>query len=74
MDLVRKVRLLIGALAHAPFTPRPEKEDNSPQDSRERGSTPVSPDRTALSEPDVAAAETERVADLIARQRSENNR
>lgn len=63
MDLLRKVRILIGALTHAPFTPRPEKDEELPQ-----GQGTVH-GRTALAEPKAEMAETERVADLIARQR-----
>lgn len=63
MDLLRKVRILIGALTHAPFAPRPEKDGDLPQgQGTVRGHTP-------LAEPKAEVAETERVADLIARQK-----
>jgi hypothetical protein len=59
MSLLRKIRVLVGALAHRPFMPRPEKVDLS-QDREQPGEE---------SQPEVA--DTERVADLLAQQQRE---
>jgi hypothetical protein len=59
MSLLRKIRVLVGALAHRPFMPRPEKVDLS-QDREQPGEE---------SQPEVA--DTERVADLLVQQRRE---
>ena len=65
MSLLRKIRLLVGALAHRPFMPRPDKVDLS-QDTDRPGEEP----ELEPSQPGVA--DTERVADLLAqRQRKE---
>ena len=67
MGLLRKVRVLVGALVHRPFMPRPEKIE-----------LPQKPDAAPLGEPgpELPALEAEgqqvpdegRVADLIAEQ------
>jgi hypothetical protein len=71
MDLLSKVRILVGAVAHKPFAPRPEKPD--PQEETE--SSPAGPVRRDLSrleeEQEPQVKETERVADLIARQKQD---
>ncbi len=67
MDLLRKVRILVEALAHKPFTPPSEKAAGLPEEQKAHH------DRAALAEPKPEAAETERVADLIARQRQGEN-
>ncbi len=58
MSLLRKVRVLVGALVHKPFTPRPEKVDLEEDESRQAEAS------LAKKEPEVA--DSERVADLIA--------
>lgn len=67
MDLLRKVRTLVGALLHQPFTPRPEKVDSS-----ERPDRPQAPaerrDGTSLERQATQTEDTERVADLIQQQ------
>jgi hypothetical protein len=71
MTLLHKLRTLVGALAHKPFSPRPEKVDlgKGPDRSQEKVERQ---DGSALEAQKPEAAETERVADLIAqRQREE---
>jgi hypothetical protein len=62
MGLFHKVRILVGALVHKPFMPRPEKVAMD-----ETGDEP-SADRRPAEEGQGEVADTERVADLIARQ------
>lgn len=65
MSLLRKVRVLVGALVHKPFTPRPEKADlDEGRDLAQQGAP-----RPA--EPAADVVDSERVADLIARKQSE---
>jgi hypothetical protein len=71
MGLLDKVRVLVGALVRKPLTPKPEKVDlhGRPESPRE-GSEPR---EHVLSQPPEAVVEdTDRVADLIARQRKED--
>jgi hypothetical protein len=70
MGLLDKVRILVGALVHKPFTPRPEKVDldgraEPPQESS------VHQDGAALEAPEAGIEDTDRVADLLAQQRRE---
>jgi hypothetical protein len=70
MDLLRKVRVLVGALAHRPFMPRPEKVDLSkgadpPQEEAARRN------RSGLEAQQPQVPDTERVADLITQRESE---
>lgn len=73
MGLLRKVRVLVGALVHKPFAPRPEKVDldkdsNTPQEGE------IGRDSSALEAQEPEVTDTERVADLIAqRQREEGD-
>jgi hypothetical protein len=73
MTLLHKLRTLVGALAHKPFMPRPEKVEldkgpDRPQEKVERQ------DSSTLEAQKPEAADTERVADLIAqRQREETD-
>jgi hypothetical protein len=60
MNLIHKVRILAGALAHKPFMPRPEKENLEEPAEEAR----VSNEPALEQKPEVA--DTERVADLIA--------
>lgn len=70
MDLLRKVRVLVGALAHRPFMPRPEKVDLSKgADPAQEG--PASQNRSGLEAQPPRATDTERVADLITQRQSE---
>lgn len=70
MSLLRKVRVLVGALVHKPFMPKPEKVDlhdkleQSPQGTTQH-------DSTGLEAQPSQAEDTERVADLIVRQQQE---
>ena len=68
MDLLHKVRILVGALARKPFTPRPEKVDlaSTPEVSEAEAARR---DRSALETQEPEVEDTQRVADLIARQR-----
>jgi hypothetical protein len=70
MSLLRKMRVLVGALVHKPFTPRPEKVDLSedPALSPQKTAPHISPD---LTERQPGVTDTERVADLIAEQKRE---
>jgi hypothetical protein len=68
MSLWHKVRVLVGALAHKPFMPRPDKVDLDGGAER----TPEGKRRREVSGPgarEPAVDDTERVADLIARQK-----
>lgn len=70
MSLLRKVRVLVGALVHKPFMPKPERVDlhdkpeQSPQETTQRKNA-------GLEAPPSQAEDTERVADLIVRQQQE---
>jgi hypothetical protein len=67
MSLFRKVRTLVGALVHKPFTPRPEKVDlDEGQDDRGKRTQ-----RPELEAPEPEVGDTARVADLIAEQQRE---
>jgi hypothetical protein len=67
MGLLRKMRILVGALIHRPFMPRPEKA--GPESSPERADTneALPPLEAQVS----GEIEEERVADLIAAKREE---
>jgi hypothetical protein len=66
MGLFHKVRILMGALVHKPFMPRPEKV--ALDEAREEGSAPEVADQDLAKEGQGAVADTGRVADLIAQQ------
>jgi hypothetical protein len=71
MSLLRKVRVLLGALVHKPLTPRPEKADldhepGSPAEVPEVQGAP------GLESRQQELADTERVADLITQQQRED--
>jgi len=68
MSLFRKVRTLLGALAHKPFSPRPKKADLDP--SRQR----VEVGKHSELEKEPPIVDTERVADLLARQKQDEAR
>jgi hypothetical protein len=70
LDLFRKVRTLVGALAHKPFTSRPDKVplDKPGDSSQDRGKEP---DREMLNAQAPPVEDAERVADLIAQKRQE---
>ena len=73
MTLLHKLRTLVGAWTHKPFSPRPEKVDldKGPDRSQEKVKRP---DDSALEAQKPEVADTERVADLIAqRQREETD-
>ena len=74
MDLVRKLRVLVGALARRPFMPRPDKVDlrqsrEGPGPDADQSREPAARRPGSELEPEVT--DTERVADLIARQQRE---
>jgi hypothetical protein len=66
MGLLDKVRILVGALVHKPFSPRPEKADlGEGEGGREgRGSAQAGGGMEAEPQP---VPDEERVADLLAR-------
>jgi hypothetical protein len=70
MGLLDKVRILVGALVHKPFTPRPEKVDlDGGLEPRRDGV--VRHAGAELEAPEAGVEDTERVADLIAQRRQE---
>jgi hypothetical protein len=78
MDLLRKVRVLIGALARRPFTPHPEqvdldqaREDPRSDTGPHQGATAHQDSQRDVQQPQVT--DTERVADLLAQQRKDAN-
>jgi hypothetical protein len=71
MGLLHKVRVLVGALVHKPFAPRPEKVDLDKESGTSREEE-TGRDSSALEAQESEVTDTERVADLIAkRQRDE---
>jgi hypothetical protein len=66
MGLFDKVRILVGALVHKPFMPRPEKVVLD--EAGDKAPAPEAADRDLAEEGQGAVADTERVADLIAQQ------
>jgi len=71
MSLLHKLRTLVGALVHAPLTPRPDKPgpDQTPPQPQAAARPLDRAENAELEarEPDVA--DTDRVADLIARRK-----
>jgi hypothetical protein len=70
MDLLHKVRILVGALAHKPFMPRPEKlepEEAAGQEQPKRSQ----PDVSKLEEQKPGVGDTDRVADLIVQRKKD---
>jgi hypothetical protein len=66
--MLHKVGILVKALIHKPFTPRPEKVDLDEEPDRPvKG--PAHRDRAALEQPGPKIADTERVADLISQKK-----
>jgi hypothetical protein len=73
MGLLRKVRVLVGALVHMPFAPPPEKVDLDKESSTPQEGE-IGRDSSALETQESDVTDTERVADLIAqRQREEGD-
>ena len=70
MSFLHKMRVLVSALAHKPFMPRPEKTDLDDEPNAPQGAAPGQ-DAAALEASQVQAEDTERVADLIARRQRE---
>ena len=68
MSLFNKVRVLVGALVHKPFMTKPEKVELDGESRPPQESASQSP-RAALEGREAEAADTDRVADLIAEQR-----
>ena len=71
MSLLRKLRTLVGALVHAPFTSRQDRPSrDGPPPSPPAAARPVDKAGSAKSEArPPAVADTDRVADLIARRK-----
>jgi hypothetical protein len=70
MDLLHKVRILVGALAHKPFMPRPEKLD--PEEVAGQEPPKRSPrDVSKLEEQKPGVGDTDRVADLIVQRKKD---
>lgn len=67
MGLLGKVRVLIGALVHKPFMPRPEKVDLG-QDTGQQQESAGRREGSDLEQQGPEVTDTERVADLIAQQ------
>jgi hypothetical protein len=67
MGLFHKVRILMGALVHKPFMPRPEKVALD-EAGDEPAAPAAGPDHKLAEEGQAEVADTGRVADLIARQ------
>ncbi|MFN2292121.1 MAG: hypothetical protein ACK2UC_13095 [Anaerolineae bacterium] len=66
MGLLHKVRILMGALVHKPFSPRPEKAELA-QDDQSKLETDARQSSVGMEAEEVATLEEDRVADLIAR-------
>jgi hypothetical protein len=71
MDLLSKVRLLVGAVTHKPFAPRPEKPDVQEADPGEPAAAGTARRSRSSLEQQSQVKDTERVADLIARQKQD---
>jgi hypothetical protein len=70
MSLLHKVRVLVGALVHKPFAPRPERVDlDEGSGTLPEGGIPR--DRSELEGRAPQATDTDRVADLIAQRQQE---
>jgi hypothetical protein len=69
MGFMHKVRVLVGALIHEPFAPRPEKIDLDEGPAAEQ--EPARQDASDLQAPEAQVEDTERVADLIARRKQD---
>ena len=71
MSLPHKLRTLVGALVHAPFTPRPDKPGpDQPPPQPPTAARPLDRAESAdLETREPGIADTDRVADLIARRR-----
>ena len=75
MGLLRKMGILVGALVHKPFTPRPPKADPDEEpagarDGRDEPGSPPRPSRAknvSAGDDEPGVVDNERVADLIAR-------
>ena len=65
MGLLHKVRILMGALVHKPFSPRPEKADLG-HDDQCKLETEAKHPGVGMEPEWIAALEDDRVADLIA--------
>jgi hypothetical protein len=70
MGLLHKMRVLVGALVHKPFAPRPQKVDLDEESDMPQEGKPVR-DGSALQAQEQQVTDTERVADLIAQQQRE---
>jgi len=70
MGLLHKVRILVGALVHKPFTPQPQESVAGDDEPVREKTGPRDPSRQAGEE---GALDSDRVADLIA-QREQKDR
>ena len=67
MSLLGKIRTLVGALVHKPFIPRVEKADLD--EGKEQPRPAADQGRTALEAQEPGVVDTERVADLITKEK-----
>jgi hypothetical protein len=65
MGLLQKVRILVGALVHKPFTPRPEKADLGQDEQRGQEGRTAQPGAGMEAEGQTVV-DRDRVAELIA--------
>jgi hypothetical protein len=75
MSLFHKLRTLVGALVHAPFTPRPDKAgQGQPPPHPLTAARPADNGAGAdLEARQSGVADTDRVADLLARRKGTGN-
>ncbi len=71
MSLLHKLRTLVGALVRAPFTPRPDRAGpDQPSPQPQTAARPLDQAESAeLKAREPGIADTDRVADLIARRK-----
>jgi len=71
MSLLHKLRTLVGALVHAPFTPRPDNPgpDRAPPQPQTAARPLDRAESADLEARPPAVADTDRVADLLARRK-----
>lgn len=70
MSLLRKLRTLVGALVHAPFAPKPDRADLDQPSKPTAAASPADGAGSAgLAAGEPGVADTDRVADLLARRK-----
>jgi hypothetical protein len=70
MDLLHKVRVLVGALARRPFASRPEAAERE-EPAQSSLATTTSRDVPMLGEKKAQVIDTDRVSDLITQQKKD---